>query len=658
MSTLPSEDEIPRGNAAGFAKYLKHDVISGLLVFLIALPLCLGISIASGYPPLAGVFTAIIGAIVTTFISNSELTIKGPAAGLIVIALGCIDDFGGAGNADAYKAALAIGVAAAVFQILFGIFRGGVLGEFFPSSAVHGMLAAIGVIIIVKQFPVALGVSASGAPLAMLQKFPQYVTEANPAIAAIGLVSILIMFFWPLVRQRAAIFRVIPAPMAVLLATIPMGIAFDLQHENTYQLMGNDYQLGESFLVSMPDRVFGMFDEITFPSFSTLLVPRAWKWVMMFFVIGSLESLLSAKAVDLIDPWKRKTNMNRDMVAVGVANLCAAGVGGLPMISEIVRSKANVDNGARTRFADMWHGIFLLVCVALIPTLLHRIPLAALAGMLVYTGFRLAHPTEFVHAYQIGKEQLAIFVTTLVVVLATDLLIGVAAGIALKMAIHVWNGVPLRSLFKPYLEVREVDDETSIIYASESAVFSNWIPFKRQIEDIGLVRRRNLVVDVSNTKLVDHSVMEKLDEMERDFQQEGLTFEVRGLDALQPLAENALAARNRGMAAMRRLTVFADSEIQRWLEEAFVERGATGFTSIPCSGAGRGELEAGPLTSDAKIRIEVVMPHATCEKVVDFLRQQVLPKHRVTACVETVDVIRREHFNSTNERLTNDAEEH
>ncbi len=292
----------------------------------------------------------------------------------------------------------------------------------------------------------------------------------------------------------------------------------------------------------------------------------------------------------------------------------------------------------------MWHGVFLLACVALIPTILHKIPLAALAAMLVYTGYRLAHPTEFIHVYRIGKEQLAIFVTTLVVVLASDLLIGVAAGIVLKMVIHVANGVPLRSLFKPYIEVQEIDANTSLILARESAVFSNWIPFRRQIEEIGLVQKRNLIVDVSDTILVDHSVMEKLEEMERDFEQEGLTFEVRGLNTLQPLADNAHAARKRGLATMRRLTVVAEAEIEQWLEEQFVERGATGFTSLPCSGAGRRNLQDGVADSNSKVRIEVVLPHHTCDDILRFLRQDVLSHHHVTACVETVDVVRREHF--------------
>ncbi len=340
MTTDNDDYEIPRGDAAGFVKYLKFDIISGFLVFLIALPLCLGISLACGYPPIAGIFTAIIGSILATFISNSELTIKGPAAGLIVIAIGCIEDFGGDGNETAYKAALAVGVAAAVMQIFFGLFRAGILGEFFPISAVHGMLAAIGVIIILKQFPVALGVKAGGEPLEMLKEIPHYIAEANPAIAAIGIVSILIMFLWPLAGKKMALLKKFPSPLVVLLVAVPMGMGFDLLHQHSYTLQGHQYQLGDQYLVEMPDRMFGMFDYITTPDFTALAQPRAWKWVMMFFIIGSLESLLSAKAVDLLDPWKRKTNMNRDIVAVGVGNLAAAFVGGLPMISEIVRSKS------------------------------------------------------------------------------------------------------------------------------------------------------------------------------------------------------------------------------------------------------------------------------------------------------------------------------
>lgn len=644
--------EIPRGNAAGFHRYFQKDFTAGFLVFLIALPLCLGISLASGYPPLAGIFTAIIGSILTTFISNSELTIKGPAAGLIVIAVGCIEEFGGdgavggftAGDMAAYKMALAVGVAAAVLQILFGGFRAGILGEFFPVSAVHGMLAAIGVIIISKQIPVALGVEAKGEPLELLAKIPEFIMEANPAIALIGGVSILIMFLWPVVRGRLGLLKAIPAPLVVLAVVVPMGMGFDLLHPHSYLLQGHKYQLGEQYLVRMPSHMFGMFEELTLPDFSALAMPSAWKWVMMFFVVGSLESLLSAKAVDLIDPWRRKTNMDRDMVAVGVANLASAMVGGLPMISEIVRSKANIDNGARTRFADMWHGVFLLVCVALIPTVLHLIPLAALAAMLVYTGFRLAHPTEFVHIYHIGREQLVVFVTTLVAVLATDLLIGIAIGIAVKMFIHVLNGVPLGSLFKPYLDVSEVNEDTCLIAAHHSAVFSNWIPFRREIEHLGFVQHKNVIVDLSETRFVDHSVMDKLYTMQRDFEQEGRSLEITGLDTHRGLSHHERAARKRGTARVRRLTVTTDAKLERWLEDEFVQRGATGYTVISCSGAGRRLIAGGEPPVNSQVRIEVICTAEVCERILAFLRKEILPEHHVTACAEVVEVVRIGQF--------------
>lgn len=648
--------DVPRGGPAGFARYLRYDLLSGFLVFLIALPLCLGISLACGYPPMAGIFTAIIGAILTTFISNSEMTIKGPAAGLIVIAIGCIEEFGGGhgfegefakADFDAYRMALAVGVVAAALQIAFGLFRAGILSEFFPSSAVHGMLAAIGVIIIAKQFPVAMGVigdDAKGEPLELLEKIPHFIKVMNPEIAMIGIVSMLIMFLWPVLRKRLGPLQYVPAPMIVLVVAIPMGLAFNLMEDHPYSLLGRTYEVGETYLVKMPDRPFGMFDEITLPDFSGLSKPFAWKWVFMFFIIGTLESVLSAKAVDLIDPWKRKTSMDRDILAVGIANLLCAFVGGLPMISEIVRSRANIDNGARTRFADMWHGVFLLTCVALIPMYLHWIPLAALAAMLVYTGYRLAHPSEFVHVYHIGREQLVIFVSTLVAVLATDLLIGIAIGIGVKMLIHVWNGVPMKALFKTYVDVHDLDEKTTLMQARESAVFSNWIPFRRQIEEIGFIQHRNLIVDLSNVKLVDHSVMEKLGELKSDFEQQGLTFEIRGLDELLPFTDSAHAARKRALATLRRLTVVADTSLEQQIKDEFARCGATGYTSLSCSGAGRRQLENGEPESNDLVRIEVIAPGDICDAMLKFLRRDILPEYHVTACVERVEVVQVGHF--------------
>lgn len=650
--TEVEKPELPRGNVTGFTKYFKYDIISGLLVFLIALPLCLGISIASGYPPIAGIFTAIVGSIVATFLSNSELTIKGPAAGLIVIAVGCIEAFGGDGMVDgwsqvdarAYQAALAVGVVAAVLQIFFGFFRAGILGEFFPISAVHGMLAAIGVIIIAKQIPTALGVTGSGGPLELLQQIPEFIASANPAIAAIGVVSILIMFLWPLAGQKITFLKTFPSPLIVLLVAVPMGMAFDLIHEHSYTLQNHEYQVSEQYLVAMPDRVFGMFDEITGPDFSVLRQPKAWTWVFMFFIIGSLESLLSAKAVDLIDPWKRKSNMDRDMVAVGFGNLCASMVGGLPMISEIVRSKANIDNGARTRFANFWHGMFLLVCVAMIPMILHRIPMAALAAMLIYTGFRLAHPKEFMNVWRIGREQLVIFVVTLVAVLATDLLIGIAIGIATKIVIHLANGVPLSSLFNPQVEVADDDGENVRLVAYSSAVFSNWIPLRRQIERVGLVDRKNVQLDLSNAQLVDHSVMDKLHEMESDFHGQGLRFDVIGLEAHQPLADHAQAARRKGLRNVRRLTVVADPSMEKQLEESLISLGATGYTAIPCHGLGRHQIATGVLSPSPMVRIEVIAPEEIVNQMIQHLSREVQPNTSITFSVDLVQVTRLESF--------------
>lgn len=549
-----SPNEVPRGDRNGFVNYLPHDAVAGFLVFLIALPLCLGISVASGFPPIAGVFTAVCGALITTLISNSELTIKGPAAGLIVIVLGAMQAFGFTAGADpaadiqAYRMTLAVGCAAAVVQILFGVVRAGILGDFFPTAVVHGMLAAIGVIIMLKQIPVMVGQKAAAEPFEIIRELPETLRSLNPAIASIGLVALVVLFGFPFLKKwlRVGWLRFVPAQLVVLLLAVPMALGFELSREHSYAWAGQTYPLGPAFLVNVPQRLMAA---VTFPDFSAFLstgtVWTSLTWTLMFALVGNLESLLSAKAIDMVDPWRRKTNLDRDLVAVGVANLAAASIGGLPMISEIVRSKANIDNGARTRFAEFWHGVFLLAFVALAPGLVRMIPLAALAAMLVYTGSRLASPREFVNIYKIGREQLLIFVSTIVGVLATDLLVGVLIGVGVKLLVHVVNGLPLTTMFKPFLEIHDLGDQTVQIDARGSAVFSNWIPFRGQIERLGLQEGNHVIVNFAGTKLVDHSVLEKLHELDDDFRRAGLRLEIEGLDDHRPLSSHQFATRTR-----------------------------------------------------------------------------------------------------------------
>jgi MFS superfamily sulfate permease-like transporter len=536
--------EVPRGSISDLSKNWRADMLSGFLVFLIALPLCLGIALACGYPAIAGIFTAIIGGMLATFFSNSELTIKGPAAGLIVIAIGCVTEFGFTGGKDpaldlqAYRLALGVGVVAGIIQIFLGIFRAGILGEFFPNSAVHGLLAAIGIIIIAKQFPIAMGVSPEGTPLELIAKFPQFVMEMNPLVGLIGIMSLLIMFSYLCISNPKL--KLIPAPMVVLLITVPLAMYLNFSQEQTYVFNGQEYPLGKAFLVAVPEN---MFHAITFPDFSGLLTTTGWKYVIMFALIGSIESLLSAKAIDGIDPWKRKTDHDRDMLAVGIGNTLSAFVGGLPMISEIVRSKANIDNGARTRFANMFHGMFLLLFVALIPGLINQIPLAALGAMLVFIGYRLASPQEFIHMYHVGREQFIIFVSTIVGVLATDLLMGIAIGICVNMALHLKNGAPMRSLFKPQILVERDEGRAVTVKVKDSAIFSTWIALKKTLD--GLASEPHVVLDLSDTFLVDHTTMSKLHEMEKDFQERQSTLEITGLDHHQPLSNHPEAGRKK-----------------------------------------------------------------------------------------------------------------
>ncbi|HRD52102.1 MAG TPA: SulP family inorganic anion transporter [Flavobacteriales bacterium] len=538
--------KLPLTGLAGLKENWRKDLVSGFIVFLIALPLCLGISLASGVPPMAGLITAIIGGLFVSRINGSHVTINGPAAGLIVVIVGAVESLGGGDPMAGYRSMLAAVVVSGVLLFLLGRMKAGRLGDFFPSSAVHGMLAAIGVIIFSKQAHVALGVKPEGKdPLELLAEIPHSIAHMNPEVAIIGLASLLIMFMLPVIKNRWV--KMIPAPMVVVLVGIALGHWFDLEHEHKYLFLdGHEYSIGPKFLVTLPEN---LADGFVFPDWSKALTLPFVIAVVSITLVQGIESLLSAKAVDKLDPWKRESDLNKDLSAVGAGSALAGLIGGLPMIAEIVRSSANVNNGGRTGWANFFHGAFLLIFIAAFPTLIHSIPLAALGAILMYTGYRLASPQHFKHTLQIGREQLSIFVTTLIVTLASDLIIGVFSGILLKIIMHLMRGASFRSLFKPNLHLRyDHLSDRFVLEVHDAAIFSNYLGMKKKLDSIP--PQAHVRVDFDKATLVDHTVMEHVHAYKEKYERAGGRFEITEMGHLAPRSRHPHAARRKPKKAV------------------------------------------------------------------------------------------------------------
>jgi MFS superfamily sulfate permease-like transporter len=525
MKTL----EIPKDGLEGLKQNWKSDIISGFLVFLLALPLSLGIAKASQFPAAMGVLTAMIGGIFVSFFAGSRLTIKGPAAGLITICAGAVTELGGGDTG--WHLALGVIVVAASIQIAFGFLKFGSLSDFFPHSAVHGMLAAIGLIIFSKQIHVLLGIDPATLkglePIELYKLIPHSIANADPRVMLVGIVSLVIIFGMPLIKSK--IVKSIPAPMVVLVVTIPMAVIMDFKHtEPAFDLV----------------KIGNFWSEVRFNAdFTAIGNPIFWKYVFMFLFVNSLESLLTVKAIDGLDPWKRASNPNKDLVAVGMGNAVSGLLGGLPMISEVARSSANVNFGGRTRWANFFHGFFLLVAMLLFIPVIEMIPNSALAALLIAVGYRLASPNEFFKTYKVGAEQLVIFVVTILVTVATDLLIGIGSGILAKFFFHILNGAPLKSLFKPRYEFVESKDEYNISI-SDAAIFSNLIGFKKMFARIKPGKK--VIINFTDARIVDHTFMEQLHHFEEEYQHSGGSVSILGFDHFEFFSSHPLAARKAG----------------------------------------------------------------------------------------------------------------
>ncbi|GAB4431683.1 MAG: SulP family inorganic anion transporter [Turneriella sp.] len=519
----------------------RSDLTAGFILSLIALPLCIGIagaSIGNGSlsPAVSGLIAAVTGGVLVSRLSGTHVAIHGPAAGLIVIVQHGIDSLGAGDARLGFQRFLAAMIIAGALQILTGLLKLARYAALFPVNVIHGMLAAIGVIIISKQVHIALGVTPQAkSPLGLYAEVPASIGSMNPEIAVIGFTALGVMVFFLLAPWQKL--KRIPAPLVAVIAAAVLGVIFDLQHEHHYFFMGRDYVIGENYLVTLPVSVLTALPR---PDFSAITSPASLVTIFATFFVASLESLLSASAVDKLDHEKRVSDLNREIMANGVANMLLGAIGGLPIIAEIVRSSANVSNGAKTQWSNFFHGLFLALYLFLIPGVIHLIPNAALAGILILVGFRLARPSEFKHAFEAGSEQLTIFLTTLVVTLIEDLLVGIAAGLVVKVLILVLRGVKLREVFRLRATVQDSGPEI-YVKPEGSIIFTNLFSLTDRLAS--LPKDKQITLDFSAVHYIDHTSMAALVTLKQEADAEGRTWTMNNIDLLKPYSSHPASAR-------------------------------------------------------------------------------------------------------------------
>ena len=520
------------GKTSSFRSFmgaLPANIFAGFVVSLVALPLGLGLAIASEAPPIAGIISAVVGGVVVALLGGSQLTIAGPGNGLVIVLLSSITLLGEGNLYQGYLFTLAAVALSGMLIFLFGVFRFGALSEFFPASALQGMLAAIGIGILSKQIHVMLGITtAAGSPISLLAQVPESVLfiiqNASLEVlvaASMGVGCLLILTLYS--RIRNPVFHLVPAPMWVVFLAI--GLSYYYEY-----IVAVPYPMGEDLLIKLPENLLG---NLPFPDFGKVKTLEFVGVVFSLTLISCIESLLSIKAVDKLDPRKRRSNVNKDLRALGIATTISGFVGGLNVVTVIARSSVNVNNGGSNRSANLFHALFLLVFILLFQDQIQRIALPALAAILVYTGYRLAAPENLIMLFKIGKEQAAIFLVTLGMTLAYGLITGIAFGVFATFIIHILINKSLflftRNWLKPnVLMFKEEDSGNYFVSVKNFCSFLNFYKLKALLDEIP--EHEHAIVDFSLCEFVDHTVMEGLNGYRRGFASKSGVFEIIGLD--------------------------------------------------------------------------------------------------------------------------------